>query len=151
MLEFLVAIIHGCICYRSSANPKKVEALDGMHVTRWVFENPFSLTSLLSISFGGFIWVSFCSVACGLGFSLIVVDRTNVADRLEQVLFSNLKDSFHCMCYFILTFSLFIFKSFKFLNIQFKDIILRSRILGKDQTSWQNSLRLPELVYILWD
>jgi len=30
-------------------------------------------------------------VACGLGLSLIVVDRTNMADRLEQV---------WCACYF---------------------------------------------------
>lgn len=29
-----------------------------------------------------------CSVACGSAHSLVVVDRTSVADRLDQVLFS---------------------------------------------------------------
>ncbi|PKA48785.1 Ultraviolet-B receptor UVR8 [Apostasia shenzhenica] len=43
---------------RSSANPKKVDVLDGMRVT---------------------------SVACGLGLSLIVVDRKNVGDRLDKL------------------------------------------------------------------
>jgi hypothetical protein len=27
-----------------------------------------------------------CSVACGLGHSMVVVDRTNVGDRLDQVI-----------------------------------------------------------------
>ncbi|XP_020245263.1 protein RCC2 isoform X2 [Asparagus officinalis] len=49
---------YGSLGQKSSANPKKVELLDGMHVT---------------------------SVACGLGLSLIVVDGTNAADRLEQL------------------------------------------------------------------
>ncbi|WCJ35135.1 Regulator of chromosome condensation (RCC1) family protein [Euphorbia peplus] len=43
---------------KSSAIPKKVEILDGMHVI---------------------------GVACGLGLSMVIVDRTNVADRLEQL------------------------------------------------------------------
>ncbi|KAJ8647933.1 hypothetical protein MRB53_000956 [Persea americana] len=43
---------------KSSANPKKVEILDGMHVI---------------------------SVACGMGHSLIVVDRTNVQDKLDEL------------------------------------------------------------------
>ncbi|CAI9763776.1 unnamed protein product [Fraxinus pennsylvanica] len=43
---------------KSSANPKKVEILEGMHVF---------------------------SVACGYAHSMVVVDRTNVADRLEQL------------------------------------------------------------------
>ncbi|KAK1325497.1 hypothetical protein QJS10_CPA01g02284 [Acorus calamus] len=43
---------------KSSANPKKVDILEGMRVM---------------------------SVACGAGLSLIVVDRTNIADRLEQL------------------------------------------------------------------
>ncbi|KAL2346262.1 hypothetical protein Fmac_000262 [Flemingia macrophylla] len=43
---------------KSSAVPKKVEILEGMHVI---------------------------SVACGLGHSMVIVDRTNVADRLEQL------------------------------------------------------------------
>ncbi|KAM0945504.1 putative regulator of chromosome condensation 1/beta-lactamase-inhibitor protein II [Dioscorea sansibarensis] len=43
---------------KSSANPKKVEILDHMHVM---------------------------SVACGLGLSVIVVDRAKAGDRLEQL------------------------------------------------------------------
>eukprot|EP01018_Ginkgo_biloba_P019992 Gb_16498 [translate_table: standard] len=43
---------------KSSANPKKIDILDGMHVL---------------------------SVACGYGHSLIVVDRTNVGDRIEKL------------------------------------------------------------------
>lgn len=27
-----------------------------------------------------------CSVACGMGHSMVVVDRTNVGDRLDQVI-----------------------------------------------------------------
>jgi hypothetical protein len=27
-----------------------------------------------------------CSVACGMGHSVVVVDRTNVGDRLDQVI-----------------------------------------------------------------
>ncbi|KAK9270372.1 hypothetical protein L1049_025951 [Liquidambar formosana] len=43
---------------KSSSVPKKVDILEGMHVI---------------------------SVACGLGHSLVVVDRTNVGDRLDQL------------------------------------------------------------------
>ncbi|KAL3840243.1 hypothetical protein ACJIZ3_024834 [Penstemon smallii] len=43
---------------KSSAVPKKVDILDGMHVL---------------------------SVACGCALSLVVVDRNNIADRLEQL------------------------------------------------------------------
>ncbi|XP_037452304.1 protein RCC2-like isoform X3 [Triticum dicoccoides] len=43
---------------KSSANPKKVDILEGMHVT---------------------------SVGCGVGMSLIVVDRANVGGKLEQL------------------------------------------------------------------
>ncbi|KAK2446473.1 ultraviolet-B receptor UVR8 [Trifolium repens] len=43
---------------KSSAVPKKVDILEGMHVL---------------------------SVACGLGHSMVVVDRANIADRLEQL------------------------------------------------------------------
>ncbi|KAL6651575.1 hypothetical protein ACP70R_010500 [Stipagrostis hirtigluma subsp. patula] len=43
---------------KSSANPKKIDILEGMHVT---------------------------SVGCGYGLSLIVVDRANVGDRLDQL------------------------------------------------------------------
>ncbi|KAI8549558.1 hypothetical protein RHMOL_Rhmol06G0034000 [Rhododendron molle] len=43
---------------KSSAVPKKVEILDGMHVI---------------------------SVACGFAHSMVVVDRTNVGDRLDQL------------------------------------------------------------------
>ncbi|KAL0314610.1 UNVERIFIED_CONTAM: protein RCC2 [Sesamum angustifolium] len=43
---------------KSSAIPKKVDILEGMHVI---------------------------SVACGFAHSLVVVDRTNIADRLEQL------------------------------------------------------------------
>ncbi|XP_043714035.1 protein RCC2 homolog [Telopea speciosissima] len=43
---------------KSSSIPKKVDILEGMHVI---------------------------SVACGLGLSMIVVDRTNVGDRLDQL------------------------------------------------------------------
>nr|KYP44824.1 Protein RCC2 [Cajanus cajan] len=43
---------------KSSAVPKKVEILEGMHVI---------------------------SVACGMGHSMVIVDRTNVADRLDQL------------------------------------------------------------------
>ncbi|GMH23404.1 hypothetical protein Nepgr_025247 [Nepenthes gracilis] len=43
---------------KSSAVPKKVEILDGMHVI---------------------------SVACGLAHSMVVVDRTDVVDRLDQL------------------------------------------------------------------
>ncbi|GJN26139.1 hypothetical protein PR202_gb14047 [Eleusine coracana subsp. coracana] len=55
--------IHGELGYgpngqKSSANPKKVDILEGMHVT---------------------------SVGCGCGWSLIVVDRSNIGDRLDQL------------------------------------------------------------------
>ncbi|WOK98092.1 protein RCC2 [Canna indica] len=43
---------------KSSANPKKVDILEGMHVM---------------------------SAACGTGLSLIVVDRTNAGDRLDEL------------------------------------------------------------------
>ncbi|XP_057435033.1 uncharacterized protein LOC130727801 [Lotus japonicus] len=43
---------------KSSAVPKKVDILEGMHVI---------------------------SVACGMGHSMVVVDRANVADRLDQL------------------------------------------------------------------
>ncbi|XLS66817.1 hypothetical protein HN51_017840, partial [Arachis hypogaea] len=43
---------------KSSAVPKKVDILEGMHVL---------------------------SVACGMGHSMVIVDRTNVADRLDQL------------------------------------------------------------------
>ncbi|GAA0166503.1 hypothetical protein LIER_21644 [Lithospermum erythrorhizon] len=43
---------------KSSAIPKKVEILEGMHVV---------------------------SVACGFAHSLVVVDRTNISDRLDQL------------------------------------------------------------------
>lgn len=43
---------------KSSAMPKKVDILEGMHVI---------------------------SVGCGMGHSMVVVDRTNAADRLEQL------------------------------------------------------------------
>ncbi|XP_071682809.1 uncharacterized protein [Lolium perenne] len=43
---------------KSSVNPKKVDILEGMHVT---------------------------SVGCGVGMSLIVVDRANVGDKIDQL------------------------------------------------------------------
>ncbi|KAA3453646.1 protein RCC2-like protein isoform X1 [Gossypium australe] len=43
---------------KSSAIPKKVDILEGMHVI---------------------------SVACGVGHSMVIVDRTNVGDRLDQL------------------------------------------------------------------
>ncbi|CAO2036897.1 unnamed protein product, partial [Urochloa humidicola] len=43
---------------KSSANPKKVDILEGMHVT---------------------------SVGCGYGLSLILVDRTDIGDRLDKL------------------------------------------------------------------
>ncbi|KAL6844125.1 hypothetical protein ACP4OV_025798 [Aristida adscensionis] len=43
---------------KSSANPKKIDSLEGMHVT---------------------------SVGCGYGLSLIVVDRENIGDRLDKL------------------------------------------------------------------
>ncbi|XWS25873.1 hypothetical protein CRYUN_Cryun27aG0105100 [Craigia yunnanensis] len=43
---------------KSSANPKKVDILEGMHVI---------------------------SVACGMGHSMVIVDRTNVGDQLDQL------------------------------------------------------------------
>lgn len=43
---------------KSSANPKKIDILEGMHAI---------------------------SVACGIGHSLIVVDRTNMGDRIEKL------------------------------------------------------------------
>ncbi|KAH9607252.1 hypothetical protein KSS87_015586 [Heliosperma pusillum] len=49
---------YGPNAQKSSAIPKKVDILDGMHVI---------------------------SVACGLGHSMVVVDRTGVIDRLEQL------------------------------------------------------------------
>ncbi|XP_051124036.1 uncharacterized protein LOC127246614 [Andrographis paniculata] len=49
---------YGHIGPKSSVNPKKVDILEGMHVS---------------------------SVACGMGYSLVIVDRTNVADRLDQL------------------------------------------------------------------
>uniref|UniRef100_A0A1D1XK72 Protein RCC2 n=1 Tax=Anthurium amnicola TaxID=1678845 RepID=A0A1D1XK72_9ARAE len=49
---------YGPLGQKSSANPKKVDILEGMRIT---------------------------SVACGTGLSLIVVDRANIGDRLEQL------------------------------------------------------------------
>ncbi|KAJ8498711.1 hypothetical protein OPV22_009263 [Ensete ventricosum] len=49
---------YGPIGPKSSANPKKVDILESMRVT---------------------------SVACGMGLSLIVVDRANVGDKLDQL------------------------------------------------------------------
>ena len=43
---------------KSSANPKKIDILEGMHAI---------------------------SVACGIGHSLIVVDRTNMGDQIEKL------------------------------------------------------------------
>ncbi|MCL7037136.1 hypothetical protein MKW94_025705 [Papaver nudicaule] len=43
---------------KSSANPKKVDSLEGMHVM---------------------------SVACGSAYSMVVVDRTNVGDKLDKL------------------------------------------------------------------
>ncbi|RZC66598.1 hypothetical protein C5167_010302 [Papaver somniferum] len=43
---------------KSSANPKKVDSLEGMHVM---------------------------SVACGSAYSMVIVDRTNVGDKLDQL------------------------------------------------------------------
>ncbi|CAA2937351.1 Hypothetical predicted protein [Olea europaea subsp. europaea] len=51
---------------KSSAAPKKVDILEGMHVI---------------------------SVACGFAHSMVIVDRTNIADRLEPVNFSTLNSS----------------------------------------------------------
>ncbi|GAB4839442.1 hypothetical protein Ancab_028964 [Ancistrocladus abbreviatus] len=49
---------YGPNAQKSSANPKKVDLLEGMHVI---------------------------SVACGLAHSIVVVDRTNIGDRLDQL------------------------------------------------------------------
>ncbi|MQL87844.1 hypothetical protein Taro_020394 [Colocasia esculenta] len=49
---------YGPLGQKSSANPKKIDILEGMHVA---------------------------SVACGMGLSLIVVDRTNIGDQLDQL------------------------------------------------------------------
>ncbi|KAK8944779.1 Ultraviolet-B receptor UVR8 [Platanthera zijinensis] len=48
---------YGPLGQKSSVNPKKVDSLDGMHVI---------------------------SVACGLSFSVIVVDKQNIVDRLDE-------------------------------------------------------------------
>ncbi|KAE8664675.1 Laccase-12/13 [Hibiscus syriacus] len=56
---------------KSSAVPKKVDILEGMHVI---------------------------SVACGMGHSMVVVDRTNVGDRLEQMNIHDGKASGEGMC-----------------------------------------------------
>lgn len=34
-----------------------------------------------------------CSVACGMGHSMVVVDRTNVGDRLDQVIIQKQRHS----------------------------------------------------------
>ncbi|XVE94599.1 hypothetical protein REPUB_Repub02eG0022400 [Reevesia pubescens] len=49
---------YGPMGQKSSAVPKKVDILEGMHVI---------------------------SVACGIGLSMVIVDRTNVGDRLDQL------------------------------------------------------------------
>lgn len=49
---------YGPMGQKSSAVPKKVDILEGMHVI---------------------------NVACGFGLSMVVVDRTNIKDRLEQL------------------------------------------------------------------
>lgn len=46
----------------------------------------------------GLNFENFCSVACGLGLSLIVVDRANVGDRLDQVTILNII-RFFCLLY----------------------------------------------------
>lgn len=51
---------------RSSANPKKVDALEGFHTI---------------------------SVACGLGHSLVIVDTEKNKEKLEQVTISNFSKS----------------------------------------------------------
>ncbi|KHG08827.1 Protein RCC2 [Gossypium arboreum] len=49
---------YGPMGQKSSAVPKKVDILEGMHVI---------------------------SVACGMGHSMVIVDRENVSDRLDQL------------------------------------------------------------------
>ncbi|OMO75307.1 Regulator of chromosome condensation, RCC1 [Corchorus olitorius] len=49
---------YGPMGQKSSAVPKKVDILEGMHVIR---------------------------VACGMGHSMVIVDRTNVGERLDQL------------------------------------------------------------------
>ncbi|XP_039019958.1 protein RCC2-like [Hibiscus syriacus] len=56
---------------KSSAVPEKVDILEGMHVV---------------------------SVACGMGHSMVVVDKTNVGDRLDQLDIHDVKASGEGMC-----------------------------------------------------
>uniref|UniRef100_R7WET7 Uncharacterized protein n=1 Tax=Aegilops tauschii TaxID=37682 RepID=R7WET7_AEGTA len=60
---------------KSSVNPKKVDILEGMHVTSGILYSYYY--PILSSE-------QFCSVGCGVGMSLIVVDRANVGDKLDQ-------------------------------------------------------------------
>lgn len=75
--------------------PKKVDILEGMHVIRWVLIDFYDIDTEISILKKIFICIcmtiliSFffgCSVACGYGHSLVIVDRTNVGERLDQVI-----------------------------------------------------------------
>ncbi|KAA0063262.1 protein RCC2-like protein [Cucumis melo var. makuwa] len=58
---------YGPMGQKSSAVPKKVDILENMHVI---------------------------SVACGAGHSMVVVDRTDVADRLDQITIENYTGDF---------------------------------------------------------
>lgn len=87
--------------------PKKVDILEGLHVIRWVLIDFFydidteisilkkifiCICMSILISFVILVWLFFflfffgCSVACGYGHSLVIVDRTNVGERLDQVI-----------------------------------------------------------------
>ena len=82
---------------RSSATPKKVDILEGMHVIRWVFIYIFIIFIYLlcfyyNCTYRMWQWIFFFfnpflsnSVACGSGLSMVIVDRTNAGDRLDQV------------------------------------------------------------------
>lgn len=74
--------------FRSSSVPKKVDILEGMHVLRYIFLFIFGIRifTMRIVGTSGTLKIYFpSSVACGLGFSMVVVDRTNVANRLDQV------------------------------------------------------------------
>lgn len=75
---------------RSSANPKKVDMIEGMHVIRLSLQSiTHQLFSyiILQCTLEHYVTPNYFvySVACGFAHAMVVVDRTDMCDRLDQV------------------------------------------------------------------
>lgn len=69
--------------FRSSAAPKKVDLL--WECMQWgEFSRPYHRNDKLESLVLMPLCYVFCSVACGLSHSMVIVNRTDITDRLEQ-------------------------------------------------------------------